>query len=56
MDHLGKYLLLTLGTIGAGIAGGYLITKAITRQTEKKIGGKLMNVHYRFSKDFDDEK
>lgn len=53
MDHLGRGLLITLGAIGAGIAGGYLLTHFLTKKTEEKIGGKLMRVHYRFSKDFD---
>ncbi len=54
MDNLGKYVLFTLGALGAGIAGGYLLTQWIAKRTEDKIGGKLMKVHYRFSKDFED--
>lgn len=56
MDHLGRYLLYILGATAAGIGGGYLISKILTRRTEKNIGGKLMHVHYRFSKDFEPQK
>lgn len=56
MHTLGKVTLLTLGTLGLGIAGGYLITSLLAKSAEKKIGGKLMKVHYRFTKDFEDEK
>lgn len=54
MHNLGKYLLYTISAVSAGIGAGFLITKLLSNQTEKKIGGKLMHVHYRFSKDFDE--
>lgn len=53
MHNGSRALLITLGTIAAGIAAGFAITRSFTKHTEKKIGGKLMHVHYRFSRDFD---
>lgn len=53
MERLGRNLLFTIGAITGGIGAGFAISRFLRRRTEKKIGGKLMHVHYRFSKDFD---
>lgn len=54
MDHLGRTLLITAAAIAAGIAGGFAISSILKHNTEKRIGGKFMQAHYRFSKDFDE--
>ncbi len=49
-----KKILAAAGAVTAGMltvfGGMYLLEK----RREKAVGGKLMRVHYRFSKDFDD--
>lgn len=43
-----------MGTIFIGIATGFSIVYLYEKRNEKKMGGKLMRVNYRFTKDFDD--
>lgn len=54
MEHLGRNLLITAAAIAAGIGSGFVISRILRHNTEKRIGGKFMQAHYRFSKDFED--
>ena len=48
-----KILFSILGVI-LGVLTGFGIAAAVEKHEEKKVGGKLMNVHYRFTKDCED--
>lgn len=50
MDKLFGYA----GTILLGVAAGFGFIYLYEKRKEKKMGGKLMRVNYRFTKDFDD--
>ena len=45
------YLLIILSGATLGFSAVYLLYE---KNKEKKLGGKLIRVNYRFSKDFDD--
>lgn len=45
---------IAAGAILFGISTGYVIAQVIEKHREKKLGGKLMRVNYRFTKDYDD--
>lgn len=45
---------LIIGTIATGLATGVGVALMIQKRREKAVGGKLMRVNYRFTKDFDD--
>ncbi|MEA5073917.1 MAG: stress-responsive transcriptional regulator PspC [Eubacterium aggregans] len=48
-----KKIMLTLGTIVAGVATGFGVAYLVEKRREEAVGGKLMRVNYRFTKDFD---
>ncbi len=49
-----KKILISLSAVIGGVVTGLFITRLVEKKREDKLGGKLMHVHYRFSKDFDD--
>ncbi|MGI6110532.1 MAG: stress-responsive transcriptional regulator PspC [Eubacteriaceae bacterium] len=49
-----KKILMSIAGVVLGIMAGLTIAATIEKKQEKKMGGKLMNVHYRFTKDFED--
>ncbi len=49
-----KKILICIGTIFAGVATGFGVVYFFEKRQEQAMGGKLMRVNYRFTKDFDD--
>ncbi|MCH4073181.1 stress-responsive transcriptional regulator PspC [Pseudoramibacter sp.] len=49
-----KKFFAAFGAVIAGLTIGIGMVYGLEKRREKKVGGKLMRVNYRFSKDFDD--
>lgn len=49
-----KKVITGIGAVTAGMLTVFGIFYAVEKHREKAVGGKLMRVNYRFSKDFDD--
>ena len=54
MDELFKKGAYVFSAVMGGLVTGYIITRAYQKKKEEAMGGKLMRVNYRFTKDFDD--
>lgn len=54
MDELIKRFSTVITAVSAGLATGYVVARVYQKRKEKAIGGKLMRVNYRFTKEFDD--
>lgn len=54
MDELIKKFSVVFTTLSVGLATGYVVARVYQKRKEKAIGGKLMRVNYRFTKEFDD--
>lgn len=54
MDEFMKRISVVLTAVSVGLATGYTAARIYQKRREKAIGGKLMRVNYRFSKDFED--
>lgn len=49
-----KKLFIVLGATCAGLTAAFGLVFLLEKRREKQVGGKLIRVNYRFSKDFDD--
>lgn len=49
-----KKLFIALGATCAGLTTAFGVYYLFEKRKEKQMGGKLIRVNYRFSKDFDD--
>ena len=49
-----KKFFAAFGAVVAGLTLGIGVIYGLEKHREKKVGGKLMRVNYRFSKDSDD--
>lgn len=54
MDELLRRGSLVVTTLVGGLLTGYMMAVAYQKKKEKAVGGKLMRVNYRFTKDFDE--
>lgn len=54
MKNILQKTTIATSTIIVGITMGIIIAQALEKRKEKKLGGKLMRVNYRFTKDYDD--
>lgn len=49
-----KKLFVAIGAVCAGLSAAFGMIYLFEKKREKQVGGKLIRVNYRFSKDFDD--
>jgi len=49
-----KKIIMACGAVVAGMATVFGVYFATEKHREKEVGGKLMRVQYRFTKEFDD--
>lgn len=49
-----KKVMVSLSAIAAGMMTVLGLFYVVEKRREKAMGGKLMRVHYRFTKDFED--
>ncbi len=49
-----KKVMIGLGSVAAGMLTVFGAFYVVEKRREKAVGGKLMRVNYRFTKDFDD--
>lgn len=53
-ESVARKLLVSITGLALGILAGVGTAVLFEKRQEEKVGGKLMNVHYRFTKNFED--
>lgn len=53
-ESVARKLLVSITGLALGILAGVGTAVLLEKRKEEKVGGKLMNVHYRFTKNFED--
>ena len=54
MENIAKKAAIAASTVVLGITLGLVLAQVHEKRKEKRLGGKLMRVNYRFTKDYDD--
>jgi hypothetical protein len=49
-----KKVMTAIGAVCVGLSAVLGVVYCLEKKSEKKVGGKLMRVNYRFTKEFDD--
>ncbi|EFV02055.1 hypothetical protein HMP0721_0821 [Pseudoramibacter alactolyticus ATCC 23263] len=49
-----KKVMTAIGAVCVGLSAVFGVFYWLEKKSEKKVGGKLMRVNYRFTKEFDD--